>query len=144
MSNPTLAETLNELATAQIGRSETARLRDVFPEVERALAAGVSRQAVLDALHQDGFTMSLKTFEKALYRIRKRNRLELSPDAQPIAHTADERPIPSREPRKTISHKAPGKNRKPLTPEDFKKIRNAPLDLVALSKPVKSKNIRSE
>jgi hypothetical protein len=71
MPKPSLSETLNELAGAQTGRSETSRLRDVFSEVEKALAAGVSRQVVLDALHQDGFTMNLKTFEKALYRIRK-------------------------------------------------------------------------
>jgi hypothetical protein len=71
MPKPSLSETLNELAGAQTGRSETSRLRGVFSEVEKALAAGVSRQVVLDALHQDGFTMNLKTFEKALYRIRK-------------------------------------------------------------------------
>ena len=137
MHKPTLAETLNELATAQIGRSETSRLRDVFPEVERALAAGVSRQAVLDALHQDGFTMSLKTFEKALYRLRKRNRLEATGNTPVVAQTAQMPATPRKEPEKKVSEKAPGENRKPLTPEDFRNIRNAPLDLVALSRPVK-------
>jgi hypothetical protein len=74
MSAPSLSDTLKQLANAQTGRSETSRLRDVFPDVEKALAAGVSRQAVLDALHQDGFSMSFKNFEKALYRIRKQNK----------------------------------------------------------------------
>ncbi|MEQ4258913.1 hypothetical protein [Pseudomonas syringae] len=76
MPKSSLADTLIDMANAQSGRNETSRLRDIFPEVERALAAGVSRQAVLDALHQDGFTMSFKTFEKALYRIRKKAKLE--------------------------------------------------------------------
>lgn len=137
MPKPTLVETLNELATAQTGRSETSRLRDVFPEVERALAAGVSRQAVLDALHQDGFTMSLKTFEKALYRIRKRNRLEVPVNAPMATQVVQTPTSPRKEPGKKVSEKAPGENRKPLTPEDFRNIRNAPLDLVALSRPVK-------
>jgi hypothetical protein len=59
------------MATEHGSRSETHRLRDVYIDVEKALQSGVSRKAILEALHQDGFTMSLKMFDKALYRIRK-------------------------------------------------------------------------
>ena len=71
MSKSRLADTLQQMAEAQTGRSETSRLRAVLPEIEQALAAGVRRQMILEALHQDGFTMTMRTFEKALYRIRK-------------------------------------------------------------------------
>lgn len=71
MTKTSVADVLRELASGDKSRSETARLRDVFGEVEAALAAGVSRSAVLEALHREGFTMTLKSFESALYRIRK-------------------------------------------------------------------------
>lgn len=72
MSKPSLSETLQLMAQQNdSSRSETARLRDVFADVEKAIQKGVSRKAILEALHEDGFTMSLKMFDKALYRIRK-------------------------------------------------------------------------
>lgn len=71
MQKDSVADVLRSLATGDKSRSETARLRDVFPEVETALNAGVSRAAILEALHGQGFTMTLKSFESALYRIRK-------------------------------------------------------------------------
>ncbi|CAD7742101.1 MULTISPECIES: hypothetical protein [Gammaproteobacteria] len=71
MTKTSVADVLRELAKGDKSRSETARLRDVIDEVEAAIAAGVSRSAVLEALHGQGFTMTLKSFESALYRIRK-------------------------------------------------------------------------
>lgn len=71
MTKNSVADVLRELAKGDKSRSETARLIDVTDEVEAALAAGVSRSAVLNALHGQGFTMTLKSFESALYRIRK-------------------------------------------------------------------------
>ncbi|CAH2813089.1 MAG: hypothetical protein CBARDMAM_7403 [uncultured Caballeronia sp.] len=71
MTKTSVADVLRELAKGDKSRLETARLRDVIDEVEAALAAGVSRSAVLEALHGQGFTMTLKSFESALYRIRK-------------------------------------------------------------------------
>jgi hypothetical protein len=46
-------------------------LRDVFDDVEAALRSGVRREAVLSALHQQGFKMTLESFKSALQRIRK-------------------------------------------------------------------------
>lgn len=62
---------LYELAKSDESRSETARLRDIFDLVEAAQCAGVSRVKILEALHSKGFTLTLKSFESALYRIRK-------------------------------------------------------------------------
>lgn len=71
MQGNSVAEVLRALAISDKARSETARLRDVVGEVEAALSAGVSRAAVLAALHGQGFTMTPKSFESALYRLRK-------------------------------------------------------------------------
>ncbi|QBY56094.1 hypothetical protein [Cupriavidus oxalaticus] len=71
MERSSVAGALRALATDSKGRSETARLRDVFEEVEAALSAGVKRQAILDALNAQGFRMTLKGFESAMYRIRR-------------------------------------------------------------------------
>ncbi|HDR8948435.1 TPA: hypothetical protein QDA71_005501 [Burkholderia vietnamiensis] len=72
MEKTNVSEVLRALATGDKNRSETARLTDIFDEVQAAIDAGVSRSAILDALHGQGFTMTLKAFESALYRIRKR------------------------------------------------------------------------
>ncbi|WP_334021984.1 hypothetical protein [Burkholderia orbicola] len=72
MEKTNVSEVLRALATGDKNRSETARLQDIFDEVQAAIDAGVSRTAILDALHGQGFTMTLKAFESALYRIRKR------------------------------------------------------------------------
>ena len=72
MTKDSVADVLRALATGNKSRSETARLRDLVDEVEATLAAGVSRAAVLGALNDQGFTMTLKSFESALYRIRKK------------------------------------------------------------------------
>ncbi len=74
-----VAEVLLAMAKGDKNRSETARLRDVFAEIEAALNAGVRRAAILEALHGQGFTMTLKSFESALYRIRKQEAKTGSP-----------------------------------------------------------------
>jgi len=66
-----LTESLKALACSR-ARSETARLRDILDEIETALSAGVSRDAVFNTLREQGFRMTFKSFESALYRIRKK------------------------------------------------------------------------
>ncbi|WP_411566789.1 hypothetical protein ACLIN3_27590 (plasmid) [Pseudomonas orientalis] len=138
MSKSTLKDTLQEMAEAPNGRSETSRLRAVFPDIERALAAGVRRQNILDALHKDGFTMNMKTFEKALYRIRKSAKKKATAEVSDSSATAV-----STAQRKTrgemdlIPRKGDNENpRKPVTRTDLREIRNSVnnLDLNALVK----------
>lgn len=74
MSRSSLQETLRDLSSSTEHRSQTARLSEVFNDVERALKAGVSRKAIYKALLDDGFTMSFASFENALHRLRKRRR----------------------------------------------------------------------
>ncbi|SPA23668.1 conserved hypothetical protein [Cupriavidus taiwanensis] len=89
MKRSSVAGALRALATDSKGRSETARLRDVFEEVEAALSAGVKRQAILDALNAQGFRMTLKSFESAMYRIRgqRRKATYISPPPPPQAQS---------------------------------------------------------
>ncbi|KPY38401.1 hypothetical protein B7R56_11115 [Pseudomonas savastanoi pv. retacarpa] len=75
MAKSTIADTLNRMANAQSGRSVASRLRDIFPDIERALEAGVSRTAILKALEDDGLAITMKTFESALYRIRRSTKI---------------------------------------------------------------------
>lgn len=81
MDKNSVAEALRALAGSE-SRSETARLREVFDEVETALSAGVSRTAILETLHEQGFTMTAKSFESALYRLRKQREAGKLPKAK--------------------------------------------------------------
>lgn len=73
-----LVEALRTLEASDENRSETSRLIDVFDNVESALRCGVRRTAVLAALHSQGFTMTAKSFESAIYRIRKKRKLNVA------------------------------------------------------------------
>lgn len=129
MDRKSVSDVLRSLATGEKNRSESARLRDVFDSVEAAIAAGVSRTAILEALHGEGFTMTLKTFDNALYRIRKRNQKATKteqkiarPPPKPIGEFT---PTPTKpEPPVTASH----------DPKALTEIMSAPVDLDALSK----------
>jgi hypothetical protein len=131
----TLSETLDAMANAHAGRSETARLRSVFTQVEKALQSGVSRQAVLDALHQDGFTFSMQSFQKALYRIRKAQ-MHQEVATAPVSRSLAESPLIDDVPKvvtgSAVKHKRPS-----VTRADLIKIRQQDHDWVALSQPVK-------
>ncbi|AGA92416.1 hypothetical protein Thimo_3764 (plasmid) [Thioflavicoccus mobilis 8321] len=67
---------LQELADEHRGnpRSDTARLREVLDDVEEALSAGASHSAVLDTLHNQGFTLTLSSFQSTLARLRRERR----------------------------------------------------------------------
>lgn len=108
MTKDRVVDVLRTLAASDKRRSQTARLRDIIDEVEAALAAGVSRATVLDALNENGFAMTPKSFESALYRIRKKQR---QATASPAGRSHDEPtpPTPSTTPetRKVGSFEIP-------------------------------------
>lgn len=72
MNKDKVAKSLEELSKSDKNRSDTARLRDIFENVEAAMSAGVSRTAILEILHANGFKLTLASFGSALYRIRHR------------------------------------------------------------------------
>ena len=133
MTKTSVADVLRELAKGDKSRSETARLRDVIDEVEAALAAGVSRSAVLEALHGQGFTMTLKSFESALYRISKQRgqgAAEAPAAPAPASLRHDEKP-PASAPAESARE-----GDKPQTritnPADVRKARKREIDLESL------------
>ena len=85
MSRDALSEALRTLIATDTKRSETARLRDVLEDVEAALKAGVSRASILATLQSDEFkfTMTEKSFESALYRLRKKKASKATPLEEP-------------------------------------------------------------
>ena len=70
MDKQQVSERLRALATGDEHRSKTARLRDVYADVEIALKAGVSRATVLKELEAAGLKMSMASFTGTLQRIR--------------------------------------------------------------------------
>jgi hypothetical protein len=84
MDKERVASALRDLGSSE-SRSETARLREVFHDIEAALAAGVSRNAILETLHEQGFKMTLKSFESALYRLRKKAAAGKDGIAKPVS-----------------------------------------------------------
>lgn len=66
-----LVAALRRLADDDHAKSETARLRAVFDEIETALQSGVKREAMLAVLHSKGFTLTMASFKSALQRIRQ-------------------------------------------------------------------------
>lgn len=126
MTKDTVADVLRTLANDDKSRSETARLRSVVDEVEVALAAGVSRAAILQALNNQGFTMTPKSFESALYRIRKKRVQSAKPaakfghdQAKPAAQPAQ---APQEEPAKDPQARI-------MDPADIRKSRRREINL---------------
>jgi hypothetical protein len=70
---PAIEEAL-QAARAAVGKSNTARLREIFPSVEQTLKSGVKRELVLQILNEQGFELSMTGFKSALQRIRKEER----------------------------------------------------------------------
>lgn len=78
MDKERVAEALRVLGQSE-SRPETARLREIFPDIEAAIASGVSRSSILETLHSHGFKMTPKSFESALYRLRKKATKDATP-----------------------------------------------------------------
>ena len=127
MTKDSVADVLRALATGDKSRSETARLRDIVDEVEAALAAGVSRAAVLEALNAQGFTMTLKSFESALYRIRKKRTQPAKPAAK-LGH--DQAAEPASQPAQAPQQKPAGEPQARITnPADVRKASRREINL---------------
>lgn len=72
MDKQRAVEVLQALATDP-SRSDAARFRDIYNEVEAALSAGASREKVFEALKGMGFKWTtLRAFDTTLYRLRKK------------------------------------------------------------------------
>ena len=78
------------------------RIERVLPEIEVALLHGVSRDAILKTLREDGIEITAQGFATALYRLRKKGR-STTADPQPSATNA-----PAAVPAKPAANAASG------------------------------------
>jgi len=86
MDKEEASKRFRKLATSD-KRPATARLRDIFDDVEVALKARVPHIAVLAELKDLGFTMEMASFKSALQRIRKerkQSKIETAPTVQAV------------------------------------------------------------
>lgn len=74
MDSTEISESIRKLAADNTKRTKTAQLNDVLDDVEFALRNGVSRQAILEQLAECGLEMTMRCFESALYKLRKRKK----------------------------------------------------------------------
>jgi hypothetical protein len=74
MAKLKITEVMQELSQGSENRSAIARLREIFGDIEVALNAGVKREAIWEAIQNEGYKMPLRTFESAINRIKKERR----------------------------------------------------------------------
>lgn len=119
-------EVLRRLSEEGPWRSETAQLKHLLEEVEAALAVGVKRELVLEVLHKQGFKFSMRGFETALYRLRKRKKASTSPQAKSLEQlsAAASKLAPGAAPKaETKPAPAAQTQKEPLTAEEERELR---------------------
>lgn len=97
MSQTDLVAALRSLAQGSADRTNMARLRDVFSEIEETIGAGVSVAKVHETLLDQGFKMKFSAFQSSLYRLRKERAAgKIPPSSTPTAAlAADQKQIPA-------------------------------------------------
>ncbi|AKK24981.1 hypothetical protein [Pandoraea oxalativorans] len=96
--------------------TKAAQLRDVMPEIEAKLAAGVRLGTIHQALNDAGFELTFQTLKTYLYRYRKQHR----------ARTAERLAVPG-DPRSeaSVSHATdagPPRPREPLSVQEIDRL----------------------
>ncbi|ECT3230458.1 hypothetical protein D1336_21485 [Salmonella enterica subsp. enterica serovar Heidelberg] len=67
-----------------------AKLRELMPEIDRQVRAGVQHDDIVETLNANGFDVNLNTFRSYLYRYRKKARVdEGQPEPKQTTHEAD-------------------------------------------------------
>lgn len=84
MSNSSAAERLKALAQSDAPRSKTARVRQVFNDIEACQREGYSLTQIMNSLNEEGFNLELGAFRVILSRIRK-DRAESEAGKSPAA-----------------------------------------------------------
>lgn len=126
MNENSVAEALRALVISGSKKSETARLRLVFDEIELAFASGVSRETMLATLHAQGFTMALRGFDSAMHRLRKehKNQQPVGPDKreQGRVHASETARSPAAMPQ-SVTPKEEAEDQSNLTLEERREKR---------------------
>ncbi|EJW5843903.1 hypothetical protein OCK05_004367 [Salmonella enterica subsp. enterica serovar Kentucky] len=85
---------MDELLKGQIERMQpttlAGKLRELMPEIDRQVRAGVQHDDIVETLNANGFDVNLNTFRSYLYRYRKKTRAdEGQPEPQQTTTKAD-------------------------------------------------------
>ena len=111
MTKPDLTTALRAIEPA----TKAGKLREVMPIIEQQLKAGVTRQAILDVLEDQGIVLTLHTLKSYLYRYRKTVQAGTAeapkhePKAQSVARGLDEKPV-------SVSYDTDTQDEKPTAP----------------------------
>lgn len=85
MGDNNISEKLKMLSMST-NRSATARLREIFEDIEKAIKLGVRRKDIHQVLKENGFDISFSSFELAIYRIRQeKSKQKVNVSAKPVA-----------------------------------------------------------
>ena len=71
MDKDAVCAALVGLAREMTNRTKIGQLREIFEQIELAQQAGVKNTKIVETLYHQGLTLTLKSFEMMLYRIRK-------------------------------------------------------------------------
>lgn len=88
-----ISERLEKLKTDK-RRSQTAILAENLGSVEKALSEGIPRVAVWEALREEGLTLTFKSFETFLHRLRKRGAAQSPAPSPPSVRTSSSAQAP--------------------------------------------------
>ena len=139
MPKTNIVDELRALATSAEKRPDTARLRDIFNDVEAVLTAGVSRAEVHKTLQKYGFKMTLRGFETALYRIRKQRKQRgdqnlNTPTRENATAATQTDSLPEAEDNHNTEKEEQDNVQTIFNPSDLRAVLNKKIDLAALSK----------
>ena len=71
MKKELVIDALVTLTNGMESRTKFAQLKELYPYIEAAKEAGLKHSKIVETLNEQGFDLSLKTFEMFLYRIRR-------------------------------------------------------------------------
>lgn len=138
MSQKALLEKLRDLSKKELKRSKAARLRDVISEVELALSKGVKRESIVKTLSENGLNISLKNFDTALYRYRKK---QGKPNKAIASNSDNESPVSVPQ---TVEHMPSALSNDSHNPASLDAIINDTPDLTALAKQFKQSQLKGK
>lgn len=110
--------------------STAAKLRALYPVIEKDIAAGASLGMILDDLKSLGLNLNYAVLQNALARIRKQSKT-----VEPLASRTAPAPAPIKSVEPTERTSIPGVSTTPRrieSPADLRAVRNMQIDLNAL------------
>lgn len=133
MTAKTLAEKLALLAKNDLKINKSARLREVLPQIEIALKAGVTKEKIIEQLAEDGLIFTVSYLNITLHRIREKQKPKSIKGINSPHKAISENQVIEPEKSTVIEAEIYGKH----DPRSLDLITNNKPDLAALSKKAK-------